>query len=168
METILWIENYMANAEQMIYDGRVDEGLSILNNLLYEEPGYGRLHNFIGWAYMYYAKDARQAEMHFAMSIRFAPDYAPAYLHMGTLLSNAGRYAEAIEYFGKGLSKADAIRAALLEGMAHAYELQGDYRQAIRAYKDAATASVVDFEVDRMLKGASRCRRKRFALLFSL
>lgn len=167
MEMILWMEKYLATAEQMMFDGRVEEGLNVLNNLLYEEPGYGRLHNVLGWAYMYHANEPRRAELHFAMSMRFAPDYAPAYLHMGNLLNQAGRYAEAIGYFRSGLTRPEAIRPALLEGMAHAYELQGEYRHAIRAYREAANASVVDFEVDRMLKAVSRCRRKRVAFLFS-
>lgn len=167
METILWMESCMASAEHMIYDGRVEEGLNVLNKLLYEEPGYGPLHNHLGWAYMYYANDALKAEMHFRMAMHFAPEYAPAYLHVGMLLNRAARYAEAIEYFRAGLAKPEANRTALLEGIAHAYEVQGEYRQAVRIYKEAATSSVVDTEVDRMLKAVSRCRRKRFAFLFS-
>ena len=163
----MWMESYLTTAEQMMFDGRVEEGLSVLNNLLYEEPGYGRLHNVVGWACMYHAQDARKAEMHFTMAMRFAPDYAPPYLHMGNLLNQTGRYAEAIGYLRAGLAKPEAIRPSLMEAIAYAYELQGEYRHAIRAYKEAAIASAVDFEVDRMLRAAGRCRRKRFALLFS-
>jgi tetratricopeptide (TPR) repeat protein len=167
METILWIEKYLTVAEESMSDGRVEEGVNILKRLLFEEPGYGPLHNDLGWTYMYHANDPAQAEMHFRMAIRFDADYAPPYLHMGTLLNRGGRHAEAIEYFRAGLAKPEAIRTALLEGMGHAYEMQGEYRPAIRAYREAATASVEDLEVDRMLKGVKRCRRKRLALLFS-
>ena len=167
METILWIEKYLAVAEESMFDGRVEEGFNILNGLLFEEPGYGPLHNDLGWMYMYHANDAAKAEMHFRMAIRFEADYAPPYLHMGTLLNRAGRHAEAIEYFRAGLPKPEALRTSLLEGMGHAYEMQGQYRKAIRAYREAATASVVDLEVDRMLNGVKRCHRKRIAVLFS-
>jgi tetratricopeptide (TPR) repeat protein len=167
METILWIEKYLTMAEEHIFDGQLEEGLNLLNGLLFEEPGYAPLHNHLGWAYMYYAEDAARAEMHFRMAIRFAADYAPPYLHMGTLLSRAGRHAEAIEYFRSGLTKPKAVTTALLEGMALAYETQREFRPAIRAYRDAATASVVDFEVDRLLRSAQRCRRKRLELFFS-
>lgn len=163
----MWMESYLTTAEQMMFDGRVEEGLNVLNNLLYEEPGYARLHNVIGWACMYHVQDARRAEMHFRTAMCFAPDYAPPYLHMGNLLSQAGRYAEAIDYLRAGLSKPEAIRPSLLEAIAQVHELQGEYRLATRAYKEAAMSSVVDFEVDRMLRAAGRCRRKRFALMFS-
>ena len=163
----MWIESYMTNAEQMMFEGRVEEGLKVLNNLLYEEPGYGPLHSILGWAYMYYGDNAANAEMHFRMAMHFAPEYAPPYLHMGTLMSRARRYVEAIEQFRAGLGKPEALRCELLEGMGHAYELGGQYREAIRAYREAATASVLDYEVDRMLKSVKRCRRKRVALFFS-
>lgn len=166
METIIWIEDYLSRAEQAIINGRVEEGLGILNNLLFEEPGYAPLHNHLGWAYLYYANNAATAEMHFRVAMRFSAEYAPPYLHMGTLLNRAGRYSEAIEQFRAGLASANANRTALLEGMAYALEMLGDYRSAARAYREAAMASVVDFEVDRLLNGAKRCRRKRMALFF--
>jgi tetratricopeptide (TPR) repeat protein len=167
MKTILWIERELVNAERMIMEGRVEEGLRMLNNLLYEEPGYGPLHNYLGWAYMYHANDARMAEMHFSVAMRFAPEYAPPYLHMGNLLNREGRYAEAIRYFSAGMTCPNAVRISLLEGIAEAHEMRGEYRDAIRAYKEAAATSVIDFEVERLLKSAGRCRKKRMAMLFS-
>jgi tetratricopeptide (TPR) repeat protein len=167
METIVWIEKYLTEAEQMIFDGRVEEGLNILNNLLYAEPGYASLHNHLGWAYVYHVKNDQQAELHFKVAMRFAPEYAPPYLHLGNLLNRIGRYTEAIEYFREGLTKPEANRSALFEGIAYAFELRGELGQAVRAYKAAANASVIDFEVDRMLKSAKRCRKKRLALFFS-
>lgn len=167
MEAIMWIERYLTKAEQMIYDGQVEDALNVLNNLLFEEPGYAPLHNHLGWAYLYYGNNASRAEMHFRAAMRFAADFAPPYLHMGTLMNRAARYAEAIEQFRAGLTRPEANRASLLEGIAHAYEMQGEYRRAMRAYREAAMASVVDFEVDRLLNGAKRCRKKRIALFFS-
>jgi tetratricopeptide (TPR) repeat protein len=167
MEKIEWIEKYMTQAEQLICDDQVEQGLTILQNLLYEEPGYASLHNYLGWAYLYHAKDDAMAELHFRMAIRFASEYAPPYLHMGTLMNRKGRYTEAIGYFVDGLTKPDALKSTLLEGLAHAYELKTEYRRAIRHYKEAASASVAEFEVERMLMGVKRCRRKRIALFFT-
>ena len=161
----MWMESYLNRAEALMFEGRTDEGMTLLNNLLYEEPGYGPLHNVLGWTHMFYVNDPKKGEMHFKLAIRFAPEFAPPYLHLGNLLSRQGRYAEAIETFRSGLSKPEAIRISLLEGIAMAHEKRGEFRNAIRVYKEAATASVVDIEVDRMLKNARRCRRKRMATL---
>jgi hypothetical protein len=83
MNRIEWIEKYMTTAEQLITDSQVDQGLKVLDNLLYEEPGYGSLHNHIGWAYLYYTPDTAKAELHLKLSIRFEEAYTPAYLHLG-------------------------------------------------------------------------------------
>jgi hypothetical protein len=42
------MEKYIAKAEQLLYNDRIDEGLGMLNDLLYERPGYGSLHNHLG------------------------------------------------------------------------------------------------------------------------
>ena len=168
MNRIEWMEKYMVDAEQMIYNNQVDEGLRVLNNLLYDEPGYGSLHNHIGWAYMYYTSDAARAELHLKMAIKFDVEFAPPYLHLGSLYNRLGRYAEAIEWLQKGLTKKQANRVAILQSMAYAYELRCEYRQAIKAYKEAAMASVVDVEINNLMSGIKRCRRKRLAFFFTL
>ena len=89
---IEWLEKYMADAEQLIYNNRVGEGLELLNALLYDEPGYGSLHNHIGWAYLYYTTDLAQAELHLKMALTFDTAFAPPYLHLGTLYLRSGKY----------------------------------------------------------------------------
>ena len=168
MERIEWMEKYMANAERLMYENRVEEGLHLLNDLLYDEPGYGNLHNYLGWAYLYYTADIARAELHLKMAIRFDREYAPPYQHMGYLLNRNGKYVEAIEYFRAGLTKNGANRVALLEGIATAYELKNEYALAIRTLKEAAKASAADGEVNRLMAGIKRCRRKRLALFFTL
>jgi tetratricopeptide (TPR) repeat protein len=167
MKTIVWMNKLMAEAETMIFNGDVEGGVNVLNGLLYDEPGYGILHNYLGWANMYYVRDMAKAELHFAMAMRFAPDYAPPYLHMGNLMNQTGRYADALLYFQKGLQQPNALRSALMEGIGLAYELTGKYSEAIRAYKEAARGSAGDFEIDRFMNGVKRCRRKRVAFFFS-
>ncbi len=167
MERIIWMEKYMAEAESMIVDGQVERGIATLSELLFDEPGYGSLHNYLGWAHMYYTREFSQAELHFRMAIKFSPEYAPPFLHMGNLMNQRGRYSEAIEFFRSGLEKSEAIRSTLFEGIAYAHEMKGEYRQAIRAYKEAARECAIDFELDRLMKGVKRCRRKRVAFFFT-
>lgn len=167
MEAIEWIDNHLAQAEAMVYRGEVDEALNMLESLLFEEPGYAPLHNVIGWAYLYHIGNTARAELHFRAATRFASNYAPPCLHLGILLNRAGRYHEAIQFFRAGLRGQGAYLPALMEGIAQAYEMRQEYRLAIRAYREAATASVTDEEVNRMLSAARRCRRKRFVLMFS-
>jgi tetratricopeptide (TPR) repeat protein len=166
MNRIEWIEKYMTTAEQLIYDNQVEQGLQVLDNLLYEEPGYGSLHNHIGWAYMYYTQDHTKAELHLKLAIRF-DEYAPAYLHLGTLYNRLGRYSEAIECMKVGVTKPNANKYVLMLNIAQAYELRGDLRAAIKAYKEAMVTSVAGHEVNQLIECVKRCRRKRMAMLFT-
>lgn len=167
MNTIEWIEKHMAMAEQLIYDNQVEQGLKVLDTLLYEEPGNASMHNHIGWAYMYYTPDTAKAELHLKLSIKFDAAYAPAYLHLGVLYNRLGRYGEAIECMRIGMTKPNANKYVLMSTIAQAYELRGDLRAAIKAYKEAMVTSVAEHEVSYLLEGVKRCRRKRMALLFT-
>jgi len=167
MNRIEWVEKQMAAAEQLIYDNQVEQGLKVLDNLLYEEPGYGSLHNHIGWAYMYYTPEAAKAELHLKLSIKFDADYASAYLHLGVLYNRLGRYAEAIDCLRVGLTKPNANKYALMSNIAQAYELRGALGTAIKAYKEAMLTSVAEYEVSHLMEGVKRCRRKRMAMLFT-
>jgi tetratricopeptide (TPR) repeat protein len=163
---IEWIEKYLQEAEQMIYDNRVNEGLQLMNTLLYDEPGYGHLHNHLGWAYMYYTEHMAKAEMHLKLAIKFDGIYPAPYIHLGTLLTRAGRYDEAVEYLVQGLAKPTAHRSGFLEEMGKAYELKGEYRKAIKAYRDAIASSVVTFEVNNLADNIKRCRKKKWSVMF--
>jgi tetratricopeptide (TPR) repeat protein len=163
---IEWIEEYLKEAEGMIYDNRVNEGLDVMTKLLYDEPGYGFLHNHLGWAYLYYTEDLAKAELHLKMAIKFGDDYPAPYLHMGNLLIRGGRYEEAAKYLKEGLAKPNAYRVGFLEAMGQAYELKGDYANAIKAYKEATLASVVTYELTNLLENIKRCKKKKWSMLF--
>jgi tetratricopeptide (TPR) repeat protein len=163
---IEWIEKYLREAEQLIYANNVDGGLLLMNELLYDEPGYGSLHNYLGWAYLYYTSDTDRAEMHLRMAVKFNEEYPAPYLHMGTLLIRRGKYNDAIVFLEKGLQKQNANRLAFLESMAHAYELSREYKKAIKTYKSALVASI-GHESNTLMESIKRCRKKRVTLFFS-
>lgn len=161
-----WMEPYLANAEQMMYNNQVKEGLELMDSLLYEEPGYGMLHNYLGWAYFYYTTDTAKAELHLKMAIQFDAEYAPPYLHMGNLCVRAGRYAEALQYLQMGVTKKNANKVAFLEIIAQVYELRKEFSKAINYYKEAMV-STVGFETAQLSEGIRRCQKKRWVMMFT-
>lgn len=163
---IEWMEKYMADAERLIFGNQVDEGLTLLTDLLYDEPGYGSLHNHIGWAYMYYTADVEKAERHLKLAIYFDPTFFAPYLHLGNLYVRTGRYTEALKNLETGLTKQNANKVAFLESIAHVYELKRDYALAIKTYKEAL-ASSVGFETANFAEGIKRCRKKRWVMMFN-
>ncbi len=161
-----WIEKYMKDAEGLIYENQVEAGLKVLNGLLYEEPGYGSLHNHIGWAYMYYTADVAKAEEHLKWAIKFSSEYAAPYLHLGALYNRLGRYNEALSILEKGLTRPGANKLAMYETVGQAHELKREYGKAVRAYKEAV-ASVAGVDTYTATEGIKRCRKKRWVMMFT-
>ena len=164
-----WIEQYMSEAERMIVAGgqEMEQGLNILNDLLYEEPGYGGLHNHLGWAHLYYTLDYGMAEVHLKAAIRFQPDFHAPYLHLGTLYYKQGRYGEAVDVLADGQSKAFANKGAMLEMIGQSYEMRKEYKLAIKAYREAMLSTFVNGEMNVYSESIKRCRRKRWSTLLA-
>lgn len=163
---IEWIEQYLAEAEQLIATNHVERGLKLMNELLYDEPGYGYLHNHLGWAYLYYTQDTARAELHLMMAVKFNEEYPAPYLHLGTLYIRMGRYTDALAYLERGLTKPNANRQVFFQSIAQAYEMKREFGKAIQAYKEALTHSV-GYESDTLMQSIKRCRKKRLVLFFS-
>lgn len=162
-----WIEKYLTDAEQLIYDNRVNEGLELMNRLLYDEPGYGYLHNHLGWAYLYYTEDSVKAELHLKLATQFASEYPAPYMHLGNLYIRLRKYEEAICHLKVGLNKPGANRVGFLETMGQAYELLANYGKAIAMYREGVTSSVITLEVNNLNEHIKRCRKKRWSMMFS-
>jgi len=165
---IEWIEIELTNLEQMIVSDQVGAGLAALNNLLYDEPGYARLHNHLGWAYANYTENEERAELHLKMAIRFEESYEPPYLHLASLYIRQGRYGDAMDCSEDGLVKCKSRRVSLLQYLASACELRKDWGKAIKAYKDALMESVAENESSGLHAGIKRCRRKRMMVFLGL
>jgi tetratricopeptide (TPR) repeat protein len=164
---IEWIEKQLTEAEGLINANQVDQGLAILNGLLYDEPAYASLHNHLGWAYLYYTTDTANAELHLRMAITFEKDFAAPYLHLGTLYLRNTRYNEALQYLEAGLTKTEANKVAILESIGRVHECMGSYKKAIKAYKQALLASMATFEINNLSEGIKRCRKKRIVVFFT-
>lgn len=161
MEKINWIEEYLEEAMRLTNDEGHEPALKLLDKLLYEEPGYGRLHNTLGRIYFYYAEEIPAAERHFRMAIKFAPKFADPYWHLGQLLYQEERLDEAIRVYCRGLKAKQAPKSSLLTGVGKAYELKKKYRKAIAHYKNAMSHSAELWDCLVIEKSIERCKRKQ-------
>ena len=153
----------------MIVEGgqHLESGMNILNNLLYEEPGYGNLHNHLGWAHLYYTLNLVQAEIHLKAAIRFHADFHAPYLHLGTLYFREAKYEAAIEILSTGLTKHGANKSLMLEMIGQSYELRKQYSLAIKAYREAMLSTLATHEMNVYSEGIKRCRKKKWTALFA-
>lgn len=75
---------------------------------------------------------------------------ADLYNQLGLCLMEAGRYEEAVERFGEGVSLADSTTAALLKrNMAAAYEQSGDFPKALELLKEVVNSQGTTPELEK-------------------
>jgi tetratricopeptide (TPR) repeat protein len=162
METnrIIWLDEYLAKALEIAWQEGYERAVEMLKHLLYEEPGYGRLHNTLGIIYYKYADEPVLAEMHFRWAIHFSPDLSEPYALLADLLKTDERHDETIAICKKGLRVKRTNKSLLHESAGNAWELKGKYRRAIMAYKKALNHST-ELWICRVLEeNISRCKRK--------
>jgi tetratricopeptide (TPR) repeat protein len=161
MEKIKWIEVYLEQALEVAWMEGHERALKLLDKLLYEEPGYGRLHNTLGIIYMKYADELKMAEAHFRMAIRFNPELADPYANLMEVLKQDERHDEMIEICLKGLKAKKANKALLLENAGNGWELKHKYGKAIKSYRDALSYSAELWNCRVLEENIKRCKRKQ-------
>lgn len=161
MDKIKWIEEYLEEAKRLVSFEGHEPALKLLNKLLFEEPGYGRLHHLLGVIYLYHAEESKKAELHFRLAIRFDPEFGEPYSDLGQMLYDDERLDEAIEVYTQGLQASKANKTDLLSATAKAYELKRKYRKAIKHYKEALGHSAELWNCVVLEESIKRCRRKQ-------
>jgi len=161
MEKIRWIEEYLEQALEVAWMEGHERAVNLLDRLLYEEPGYGRLHYTLGLIFFKYADEPKQAEMHLRMAIQFSPEYAESYNLLAEVLKQDDRHEETIDICTKGLKAKKANKSLLLENVGNAWELKQKYGKAIRSYRDALRHSAELWSCKILEESIKRCKRKQ-------
>ena len=160
-EKIKWLDEYLEHALEVAWMEGHERALRLLDRLLYEEPGYGRLHNTLGIIYSEYAEEPAQAELHVRLAIKFSPDLADAYTRLADVLAEDERHEETIEVCEMGLKVKKADKTQLLQNVGKAWELKQKYRKAIGSYRKALRNSAELWKCLVLEESIKRCKRKQ-------
>jgi tetratricopeptide (TPR) repeat protein len=161
MEKIKWIDEYLEQAMEVAWMEGHERALNLLDRLLYEEPGYSRLHYTLGLIHLRYADEPKQAECHLRMAIKFAPEYAESYTLLAEVLKQDERHDETIEICSKGLKAKKANKSLLLANVGNAWELKQKYGKAIKSYRNALKHSAELWNCLVLEENIKRCKRKQ-------
>ena len=155
------VAEMMLEVDQLISDNKIPDAISLLHEILAEEPDYGRAHNHLGWIYDVKLKMLEKAEEHYKLAIKFSPDYPSGYTNYAYLLSSQRRYAE-LEVV---LKKADLCptinRATISNEYGIMYESMGKFDDAIIFYKNNILYTFDNKVIDTAVANIERCKRKK-------
>ena len=152
-------------ADMAIVEGRLDEGKSMLDEILLIDPAYGRAHNHLGWFYAAKLEKFDRAKEHFELALKFSPDYPAVYLNLGRLYMQIGEFDKGIDLLNRGLNIPGIDKATVYDLLSGIYESRGELRLALMnaklAWKEAGNTEYMNY-----LKGSvKRIRAKKGAFL---
>lgn len=155
------MEEYLEQALEIAWMEGHERALKLLNKLLYEEPGYGRLHYTLGIIYYRYAEELPLAEQHLRLAIQFNSELVEPFNLLAEVLKQDERHDETIAICLKGLEAKKANKSLLLENVGNAWELKHKYRKAIKSYRKALSHSTELMNCRVLELSIKRCKRKQ-------
>lgn len=161
MDKIKWIDEVIERGREAAWLEGPDRALQWLQPLLFDEPGYGRLHLALAEIYHRYSEDLILAEIHYRQAILFDAELNTAYNGLTEILSEDERYNDVISVCEAGLRVSKVNKAQLLEAMGKSWELKQKYRRAIRHYRKALRYSAQLFDCKVLEESIRRCKRKQ-------
>ncbi len=160
-----YLEEVILDAEKAIGEGEYIEGRNMLESILQYEPGYAKVHNLLGWLYLYYLSDDARAEMHLKLAAKFDPFYKPPYLHLTDLYLRNENYHKLEEFILKAKEVKGISKYLVYERLGIVEEARGNFSKAIENYRNAIFHSMDNYDIDEMKSNIKRCKFKKFRFL---
>jgi Tfp pilus assembly protein PilF len=155
------IEDLFYLADKAIDEGNIEDAHRMLEDILMDEPNYGRAHNHLGWLYRYKFSDHAKAERHYKLAIKFSPEYTASYLNFGYLLRDQNRLEEYRQLIEDARKANGLSNAAFFEELGTYYELVQNYPHAIDSYMQSISHSMNDGNIEELKKSINRCMGKQ-------
>ncbi len=148
-------------ADNQIKDGLIGEALDTLTQIIGQDAQFGKAYNHLGWIYETKEKDYQKAEECYRLALKYASDYTPVYLNYAILLSTLKRYTELEEHLDRALKVPGINESKIWNERGIMSELQGEYADAISAYKKSIQLSLVNEDIERFEESIKRCKKKK-------
>lgn len=151
-------------ADLLIEQGKVNEAASLLHELLEKYPSFGRACNHLGYIYETKYRDFAKAEYYYKRCLELSPEYPAAYLNYSIFLSNLEQFDELKKVLDKALSCPGINKGKVWSEYGIMYEIQGNFDQAIDAFKQAIRYSFAESDIEKYKNAIQRVRDKKIIL----
>ncbi len=162
------MEEQILELDKLYEEGEYAECKRRLLDVLDQEPGFGRAHHLIGCLYFYVLDDHGKAARHMKLAVKFAPDYPAAFINYARVLNYLNRQHELLELISEGLLVEGINKCVLLVEKGKSFELNGNFKEALRCYYEAERFAVHYQETEMVSFAISRLRKKKLRPLKSL
>jgi len=154
------LESMFQEADRLLNEKAMAEGLNMLKSILQEEPTFGKAYNHIGWIYETQYKDYNTAEANYKKALEYMPEYQATYYNYAVVLSVLQRWDDLTALLNKGLTIPGINRATLHNEFGIMYETRGMLKEAIESYKNFAQTTFLNKQLDTAKDSIERCKKK--------
>ncbi len=154
-------EELLDQADLLIKEGKLNDALEVLNEILSDDPLFGKAHNHLGYIYETKIRDYVKAEEHYKICLKTNPDYAAAYYNASILFSTLKKYEELKALLTKAESVPGINISTINNEWGIMYEALGDYNKAIEYYKKVVTGTYDNKTLDIAMESVKRCEKKK-------
>lgn len=153
-------EELFHSADLDIKDGLYDAAVQKLEQIIQEDPSFGKAYNHLGWLHETKFKNFDDAERFYQLSIKYAPHYSPGYTNYAVLLSTLKKFDELQSLLENAMNVPGIDKATLHNEYGIMYELMGEFQKAIDAYKECAKTTLNNNTIKTAKESIERCKTK--------
>jgi tetratricopeptide (TPR) repeat protein len=154
-------EELLNQANHDIKDGFFDEATKKLEQIISENPNFGKAYNHLGYMYEVKFRDFDKGETLYKLAIEKSPLYTATYYNYAILLSTLGKFDELKELLDTALTIPGIIKATVYNEYGIMLEQQGKLDEAIEYYRKCALNSMDTNVIERAKLSIDRCRLKK-------
>jgi tetratricopeptide (TPR) repeat protein len=154
-------EELLDTADLLIKEGKINEAINVLNDILSDDPLFGKAHNHLGYIYETKIRDYAKAEEHYKICLKTNPDYAAVYYNAAILYSTLKKTDELRALLTKAETVPGINRSTIHNEWAILYETEGDLEKAIEHYRKVVTGTFDNKVLDIAMESVKRCERKK-------
>lgn len=147
-------------ADSIIKDNKIGEAVKELQQILKEDPTFGRAYNHLGWIYHNKYQDLKNADECYRLALQYSPDYPPIYYNYAVLLSSTKEFDELKTLLNRALDFEGINLATIHNEFGIMYEIEGQYSKAIESYNESIKNLFDIHQIDQRLASIERCKRK--------
>lgn len=132
----------------------------LLEEALQLDPTYGQAHSYLG--YYYYSKlfDYKRAQKHYAMAMKYYPEFVGNYHNFCAVLFEMKNYSMQIQIAKKGTKMPGVDTAWMRQEMGKGFEAMGKLEEAQKHYEAAIEISVCDYTTGVVKASLDRVNKK--------
>lgn len=160
MDHSIKLEDLFYQADLDIKDGYFTEAVKKLEDILKENPEFGKAYNHLGWLHETQFRNLEKAEQYYKLAVEKSPAYPAGYYNYAILLSTLERFDDLDELLKKALEVKGIEKAKIYNEYGIMFEQIGEYDKAIRYYTDTARSTLNKDMLNSAKDSIDRCKVK--------